>query len=156
MACPVGVVLAVSKCVVWLLVVASAPCCFHECVLISSVLLTRVWHAPGCLSLRTDDEFHVAVITPVIHYCMGGIAMNERAEVLTPANASIPGLYCAGEVMGGVHGSNRLGGSSLLDCVVYGRIAGTQSARLVAHRHCHKSPALCYPGTDSDVAMKLT
>jgi cytochrome b involved in lipid metabolism len=80
----------------------------------------------GC---STDDEFHVAVITPVIHYCMGGVAGNERAEVLNKAGAPIPGLYSAGEVTGGVHGENRLGGSSLLDCVVYGRIAGTQSAR---------------------------
>jgi cytochrome b involved in lipid metabolism len=71
----------------------------------------------------------VAVITPVIHYCMGGVAGNERAEVLTKSGSPIPGLYSAGEVTGGVHGENRLGGSSLLDCVVYGRIAGTQSAR---------------------------
>lgn len=77
----------------------------------------------------TDDEYHVAVITPVIHYCMGGIAGNEYAEVLTPSGSVIPGLYTAGEVMGGVHGSNRLGGSSLLDCVVYGRIAGIRSAK---------------------------
>jgi succinate dehydrogenase/fumarate reductase flavoprotein subunit len=76
-----------------------------------------------------DDEYHVAVITPVIHYCMGGIAANERSEVLSRHGSVIPGLFCAGEVMGGVHGSNRLGGSSLLDCVVFGRIAGREATK---------------------------
>ena len=76
-----------------------------------------------------DDEYHVAMITPVIHYCMGGVAANERAEVLTERNAVIKGLYVAGEAMGGVHGSNRLGGSSLLDCVVFGRISGKEATK---------------------------
>jgi succinate dehydrogenase/fumarate reductase flavoprotein subunit len=82
-----------------------------------------------------DDEYHVAIITPVIHYCMGGIAANEHAEVLR-TSGPIRGLYCAGEVMGGVHGSNRLGGSSLLDCVVFGRIAGRNAAKWVHLAPC--------------------
>lgn len=76
-----------------------------------------------------NDKFMVAQITPVVHYCMGGVAANEYAEVLTAKNTVIPGLYCGGEVQGGVHGVNRLGGSSLLDCVVYGRIAGKSASK---------------------------
>ena len=77
-----------------------------------------------------DDEYHVAIITPVIHYCMGGVAADEKAQVLSDRGV-IQGLYVAGEAMGGVHGSNRLGGSSLLDCVVFGRIAGREAAKCV-------------------------
>lgn len=79
-----------------------------------------------------DQEFNVAIVTPCIHYCMGGLRMNEGAEVLRPAGdgryAAIPGLFGAGEVTGGVHGANRLAGNSLLECVVYGRIAGQRAA----------------------------
>eukprot|EP00854_Cymbomonas_tetramitiformis_P024364 gene24364-29605_t len=75
-----------------------------------------------------NDEFHVAQVTPVLHYTMGGLAINAHGEVLGKEGV-IPGLYAAGEVMGGVHGRNRLGGNSLLDCVVYGRVCGAQAAR---------------------------
>jgi flavocytochrome c len=72
-----------------------------------------------------DDTFHVAVITPVVHYTMGGLSISGRAEVLnSQSQEPIPGLFAAGEVTGGVHGKNRLGGSALLECVVYGREAG--------------------------------
>jgi len=76
-----------------------------------------------------DDKFYVAEITPVIHYCMGGVAGNAQAEVITQNEQAIPGLYVAGEALGGVHGVNRLGGSSLLDCVVYGRVAGREATK---------------------------
>lgn len=72
-----------------------------------------------------NDSFHVAVITPVIHYTMGGLSIDGKARVLhAQTTEPIPGLYAAGEVTGGVHGKNRLGGSALLECVVYGREAG--------------------------------
>jgi len=58
---------------------------------------------------------------------MGGLAANAKSEVLSNGKP-IPGLYATGEVMGGVHGKNRLGGNSLLDCVVYGRVSGTSAA----------------------------
>jgi succinate dehydrogenase/fumarate reductase flavoprotein subunit len=77
-----------------------------------------------------QDNFHVAVITPVLHYCMGGIKVGPDTSVLTPDGKPVAGLFAAGEVMGGVHGENRLGGSSLLDCVVFGRVAGRQALRL--------------------------
>merc|ERR1712039_91776 len=75
------------------------------------------------------DAFHVAIVTPVIHYCMGGLKMNPDSEILKADDSVIPGLYAAGEAMGGVHGSNRLGGNSLLDCVVFGRVSGRSAAR---------------------------
>jgi len=81
------------------------------------------------LPLETSDAFHVAVVTPVIHYCMGGLKMNPDAEILTTDDTVIGGLYAAGEAMGGVHGNNRLGGNSLLDCVVFGRVSGRSAAR---------------------------
>ena len=73
----------------------------------------------------------MGVVTPVIHYCMGGLKMNPDAEILQANDAVIPGLFSAGEAMGGVHGSNRLGGNSLLDCVVFGRVAGRSAARFL-------------------------
>ena len=58
---------------------------------------------------------------------MGGIKFNEKSQVLNQQNEIIKGLYAAGEVTGGLHGKNRLAGNSLLECVVFGRIAGQQS-----------------------------
>jgi len=65
----------------------------------------------------------------VIHYCMGGLEIDVNSNVIATAGKPIPGLYAAGEVAGGVHGNNRLGGNSLLDCVVFGRVAGKHCAR---------------------------
>ena len=78
---------------------------------------------------KMDDIFHVAIMTPVLHYTMGGLEIDPEARVLTGDNhAPIGGLFAAGEVAGGVHGANRLGGSSLLGCVVFGRVAGDSAA----------------------------
>lgn len=68
-----------------------------------------------------SSEFYVGEITPVIHFCMGGIKIDTRGQVLKKSGNPVRGLYAAGEVTGGVHGANRLGGSSLLECVVFGR-----------------------------------
>merc|ERR1712054_424885 len=81
---------------------------------------------PG--SAVATEPFYVAIITPVIHYCMGGLEIDENSNVVGP-NGPIKGLYAAGEVAGGVHGNNRLGGNSLLDCVVFGRLSGTNAAK---------------------------
>jgi cytochrome b involved in lipid metabolism len=75
-----------------------------------------------------NDMFHVAIMTPVLHYTMGGLEIDPEARVLAPGGAPLPGLFAAGEVAGGVHGANRLGGSSLLGCVVFGRVAGDAAA----------------------------
>jgi len=79
---------------------------------------------------NVEDEFYVAIITPVLHYTMGGVEIGTDAAVLTSDHkSSIPGVFAGGEVAGGVHGLNRLGGSSLLDCVVFGRVAGASAAK---------------------------
>ncbi|KAM6502184.1 fumarate reductase [Amanita muscaria] len=74
------------------------------------------------------DFFHVAVMTPVLHYTMGGLEIDAESRVLDKRGKPIPGLFAAGEVAGGVHGANRLGGSSLLGCVVFGRVSGDSAA----------------------------
>jgi flavocytochrome c len=75
-----------------------------------------------------DGFFHVAVMTPVLHYTMGGLEIDDTSRVVSPEKAPIPGLFACGEVAGGVHGANRLGGSSLLGCVVFGRVAGDNAS----------------------------
>merc|ERR1712182_63079 len=85
---------------------------------------------PG--SAVKTEPFYVAIITPVIHYCMGGLEVDVDSAVLdTKSGKAIPGLYAAGEVAGGIHGNNRLGGNSLLDCVVFGRVAGLAAAKYI-------------------------
>ncbi|PGH23944.1 hypothetical protein AJ80_02006 [Polytolypa hystricis UAMH7299] len=79
--------------------------------------------------VRPDSVMYVGQVTPVVHFTMGGVTINERSEVLDMDMKQIRGLWAAGEVAGGVHGQNRLGGSSLLECVVFGRIAGDQAAK---------------------------
>jgi hypothetical protein len=74
--------------------------------------------------VNVDDDFHVALMQPVLHFTMGGVEINDKAEVLNSEGKPFEGLYACGELAGGVHGANRLGGSSLLGCVVYGRVAG--------------------------------
>jgi len=81
---------------------------------------------PG--SQVATEPFYVAIITPVIHYCMGGLEIDAKSRVLKPAGV-IEGLYAAGELAGGVHGNNRLGGNSLLDCVVFGRVSARDCAQ---------------------------
>lgn len=74
-------------------------------------------------------EIHVMEIAPAVHYCMGGVKINEQTEVLRGDGTKILGVYAAGEVSGGVHGANRLGGNSLAECVVFGRIAGQEAVK---------------------------
>ena len=81
------------------------------------------------LPFNIDDTFHVAVMEPVLHFTMGGIEINDKAEVLNSQGKPFESLYACGELAGGVHGANRLGGSSLLGCVVYGRVAGSSASQ---------------------------
>ena len=59
---------------------------------------------------------------------MGGVQINTETEVISKEGAPIPGLYACGEVTGGVHGGNRVGGNALIDCQVFGIIAGENAA----------------------------
>lgn len=67
-------------------------------------------------------------VTPAIHHTMGGVKIDTEARVLSTAGAPIPGFWAAGEVTGGVHGGNRLGGNALADIITFGRIAGAGAA----------------------------
>lgn len=78
--------------------------------------------------LDINDDFHVSLMEPVLHFTMGGIEINDKAQVLNKEQKPFEGLYACGELAGGVHGANRLGGSSLLGCVVYGRVAGDSAS----------------------------
>merc|ERR1712025_773355 len=78
-----------------------------------------------------SEPYYVAIITPVIHYCMGGLEIDCDSAVCGHDGKAIQGLYAAGEIAGGVHGNNRLGGNSLLDCVVFGRVAGKHWAQYI-------------------------
>lgn len=99
------------------------------------------WRLPPGDANR-DQEVCVGRVTPVTHFTMGGAAFNARAQPLATAAAAdgsgdegtaapvpVPGLWVAGEITGGIHGDNRLGGSSLLECAVFGRLAGAEAAK---------------------------
>ena len=79
----------------------------------------------------SGSEFYAIKIAPGIHYTMGGVKINEKTEVLDKDGKAIPGLFAAGEVTGGLHGENRIGGNSVGDIIVFGRESGKQSAAFV-------------------------
>lgn len=70
---------------------------------------------------KFDDEFYFGFVTPVLHFSMGGIAINNQGQIVTKKGNTMENVFAIGEVSGGLHGANRLGGSSLLECVVFGR-----------------------------------
>lgn len=71
-----------------------------------------------------EGPFYVASITPSVHHTMGGVEINENTQVIDTQGNPIKGLYAAGEVTGGIHGANRLGGNAIADALVFGRLAG--------------------------------
>lgn len=71
----------------------------------------------------TKGPFYACEIGPAIHHTMGGIVINTKAEVIDVNGNAVPGLYAAGEVTGGIHGGNRLGGNAVADICIYGKIA---------------------------------
>merc|ERR1711939_832141 len=80
--------------------------------------------------VEINDAFHVALMEPVLHFTMGGIEIDDQARCLNgDSKQPFDGLFVCGELAGGVHGANRLGGSSLLGCVVYGRVAGDSASK---------------------------
>lgn len=72
--------------------------------------------------------YYAGARVPTVHHTMGGVEINEFTQVIDATGNIIPGLYAAGEVTGGIHGSNRLGGNALADVTVFGRIAGESAA----------------------------
>ena len=88
----------------------------HEAI---TSVVTDLSHAP----------YYAVQIAPGIHHCMGGVKINTNAEVIDVDGNVIDNLYAAGEVCGGVHGGNRLGGNAVADFVVFGRIAGENASK---------------------------
>ncbi|MBE5996795.1 MAG: flavocytochrome c [Lachnospiraceae bacterium] len=73
--------------------------------------------------------YYAIKIAPGIHHTMGGVKINTEAQVIDTAGNPIPGLFAAGEVCGGVHGGNRIGGNAVADIVVFGRIASDSAVK---------------------------
>ena len=71
----------------------------------------------------TTAPYYAIKIAPGIHHTMGGVKIDTSTHVINTEGKIIPGLYAAGEVTGGVHGGNRLGGNAVADIVIFGRIA---------------------------------
>jgi len=72
--------------------------------------------------------FYGIRLWPKVHHCMGGMQINKKAQAINLFQKPIAGLYAAGEVTGGVHGAVRLGSCAIIDCLVFGRIAGKNAA----------------------------
>lgn len=76
-----------------------------------------------------EGPYYSVALWPSVHHCQGGVRINTSAQVIDLWGKPIPHLYAAGEVAGGVQGNNRLGGNGVANCIVYGRIAGTNAAK---------------------------
>ena len=99
-----------------------------------------------CVADKSDAEFgrtsfanpldtapyYAIKVTAGVHHTMGGLTINTNTEVLDTNGNVIPGLFAAGEITGGVHGANRLGGNAVADFTVFGRIAGAAASKYAA------------------------
>ncbi len=85
--------------------------------------------------------FYAVKVTAGIHHTMGGLKIDPETHVINESGEIIPGLFAAGEVTGGVHGGNRLGGNAVADFVVFGRIAGAQAAAYAEQAATELAPA---------------
>ncbi len=86
------------------------------------------------ISAKVDTpNFYAIEVTPAIHYYMGGLKINPQAKVIDKNGKVIEGLFAAGEVTGGVHGKNRLGGNSISETITFGRISGEEAAKQIAN-----------------------
>jgi len=97
----------------------------------------------------TKANYYACLCAPAIHHTMGGLKINTAGEVLNEEGTAIPGLFAAGEVTGGVHGANRLGGNAVTDIVVFGRAAGTSAAEYVAANGGHTAATIVVEKEDS-------
>lgn len=84
--------------------------------------------------------YYAIMVTPAVHHTMGGVKIDTDARVIAKSGSPIAGLFAAGEVTGGVHGGNRLGGNALADIVTFGRIAGTNAAAAAENRERKRVP----------------
>ena len=101
---------------------------FNECVEKKSD--PKFGRKPDMLTSKIQKgPFWAAFSSMAVHHTMGGVRIDTSARVIDLAGNVIPGLYAAGEITGGIHGSNRVGGNAVLDIHVFGRIAGTNAAK---------------------------
>lgn len=101
---------------------------FNECVEKKSD--PKFGRKPEMLTSKIQKgPFWAAFSSMAVHHTMGGVRIDTSARVIDLAGNVIPGLYAAGEITGGIHGSNRVGGNAVLDIHVFGRIAGTSAAK---------------------------
>ena len=77
----------------------------------------------------SQAPYYAIKIAPGIHHTMGGVHIDTSAEVIDTEGNTIPGLFAAGEVVGGVHGGNRIGGNAVADIVVFGKIASDSAVQ---------------------------
>nr|WP_223296276.1 flavocytochrome c [Shewanella halifaxensis] len=83
---------------------------------------------PNLPRALNEGNYYAIEVTPGVHHTMGGVKIDSKAEIMNAKQQVIPGLYGAGEVTGGVHGANRLGGNAISDIVTFGRMAGENAA----------------------------
>ena len=89
----------------------------------------------GFVATNTDDApmtegpWYACPKVPTVHHTMGGIRINVHAQALDKDGNPIKGLYAAGEVTGGIHGANRLGGNAIADVFTFGKVAGESAAK---------------------------
>lgn len=88
----------------------------------------------GMDNALTTGPYYAIKIAPGIHHTMGGVKINTETQVLKEDGTPIKGLYAAGEVTGGLHGQNRIGGNAVADIIIFGRQAGTESAKFVSEQ----------------------
>lgn len=89
------------------------------------------FNRPGISAKVDTPKYYAIEITPAIHYYMGGLKFDKETRVINTKGEVIPGLYAAGEVTGGVHGKNRLGGNSISETITFGRLAGASAAKQI-------------------------
>ncbi len=80
----------------------------------------------------STPPFYAIEIEPAIHHTMGGLKINTKAQVLNKLNMPVPGLFAAGEVTGGVHGAQRLGGNAVADICIFGKIAADSALEFIS------------------------
>ena len=103
----------------------------------------------------TTSKFYALECAPAVHHTMGGLKINTSAQVLNTDGKVITGLYAAGEVTGGVHGANRLGGNAVADIVVFGRIAGSNATEFVAENGGHTTATIVVEKAETEVKPEV-
>ncbi len=83
----------------------------------------------GFMGKVDEGPYVIIKMSPALHHTMGGVEINAETQAIDTDGNVIPGLYAAGEVTGGIHAGNRLGGNAIADVIVFGRIAGENAAK---------------------------